>query len=148
MEEIRPDLDAAVKRHDLLFTAFVKAFVKFASDNVYFSGKDKILYQPEFEDISKLKKLMSMLDNSKVWKQIGNTENAVEVNTRSGAQLTWVNDLAVVRRKFRVTDKDSGEFVVVGPSRMDYEKVVTAVDYVSQLIENMYTKGGDDSSNE
>lgn len=148
MEEIRPNLNAVVQRHDLLFTAFVKAFVKFASDNVYFSGKDKILYQPEFEDISKLKKLMSMLDNSKVWKQIGNTENAVEVSTRSGAQLTWVNDLAVVRRKFKVTDKDSGEFVVVGPSRMDYEKVVTAVDYVSQLIENMYNGEGDDSSNE
>lgn len=148
MEEIRPNLNAVVRRHDLLFTAFVKAFVKFASDNVYFSGKDKILYQPEFEDISKLKKLMSMLDNSKVWKQIGNAENAVEVSTRSGAQLTWVNDLAVVRRKFRVTDKDSGEFVVVGPSRMDYEKVVTAVDYVSQLIENMYNGEGDDSSNE
>lgn len=148
MEEIRPDLDAVVQRHDLLFTAFFKAFVRFASENVYFSGKDRLLYQPEFEDISKLKKLMSMLDSSTVWKQIGSNENAVEISTRSGAQLTWVNDLAVVRHKFKVSDQESGEFVVVGPSRMDYEKIVTAVEYVSKMIENMYHAKGDDSDHE
>lgn len=148
MEEIRPDLDAVVQRHDLLFTAFVRAFVKFATDNVYFSGKDKILYQPEFEDIAKLKQLMTMLDSSSVWKQIGTKQNAVEVSTRSGAHLTWVDDLAVVRHKFRVADNESGEFVVVGPSRMNYEKVITAVEYVSSMIENMYNAKGDDSSDE
>ena len=147
MEEIKPELSSVVKRHELLFTAFVKAFVKFASDNVYFSGKDKVLYQPEFEDIDKLKKLMTMFDDTSVWKRIDNSENAVEVSTRNGAQLTWYNDLAVVRSKFRVNDKETGEFMVVGPSRMDYDKVVSMVEYVARMIEKMYNKNseGDDS---
>ena len=49
MRDLKPDLTAVVKQHELLFTAFVKAFVRFASENVYFSGKDKMLYQPEFD---------------------------------------------------------------------------------------------------
>jgi heat-inducible transcriptional repressor len=145
MEEIRPELNAVVKRHDLLFTAFVKAFVKFASDNVYFSGKDRMLYQPEFEDINKLKKLMTLFDDSSVWKKMDDSANAVAVTTR-GAQLTWYNDLAVVRSKFRVNDEETGEFMVVGPSRMNYDKVVSMVEYAARMIEQMYNAGGDEKN--
>lgn len=142
MEEVRPQLSAVVKRHELLFTAFVKAFMKFASENVYFSGKDRFLYQPEFEDINKLKKMMTMFDDNSVWKKMDADENAVAVSTRSGAQLTWYNDLAVVRSKFKVNDEDTGEFMVIGPSRMDYEKVVSMVEYAARMIEKMYNNGG------
>ncbi len=142
MNELKPVLSQTVRRHDLLFTAFVKAFVKFASDNVYFSGKDRMLYQPEFEDIAKLKKLMSMFEDSTVWKRIQTSDNAVAVRTKKGAELTWYGDLAVVRSKFRVNDNESGELMVVGPSRMDYEMVVSMLEYAAKMIEKMYNAGG------
>lgn len=148
MEEIKPELSAVVKRHELLFTAFVKAFVKFASENVYFSGKDRMLYQPEFEDIDKLKKLMTLFDDSTVWKRINDSDNAVAVSTRNGAELTWYNDIAVVRSKFHVNDNETGEFMVVGPSRMNYDKVIGMVEYAARMIEKMYYTQGDDSGNE
>lgn len=141
MEELRPELASVVQRHDLLFTAFVQAFVRFASENVYFSGKDRMLYQPEFEDISKLKKLMMMLDDSSVWRQIGSDTRAVATSTK-GAQLTWVNDVAIVRSTFKVNDQESGQLMVVGPSRMNYEQIVGMLDYVAQMIEKMYSKSG------
>ncbi len=146
MEEIRPELDAVVKRHELLFTAFVKAFINFANESVYFSGKDRMLYQPEFEDINKLKKLMTMFDDSTVWKKLDSNTNAVAVSTRNGAALTWYNDLAVVRSKFKVNDTETGEFMVVGPSRMNYNKVISVVDYAARMIEKMYNNGGDDEN--
>ena len=141
MEKLKPELAAVVQRHDLLFTAFVQAFVRFASENVYFSGKDRMLYQPEFEDISKLKKLMSMLDDSTVWRRIGNDEHAL-VTTARGAELTWYNDVAIVRSTFRVNDSETGQLMVVGPSRMNYDQVVGMLDYVAQMIEKMYMKTG------
>ena len=141
MEDLRPELAAVVQRHDLLFTAFVQAFVRFASENVYFSGKDRMLYQPEFEDISKLKELMNMLDDSSVWRRIGNDEHAL-VTTARGAELTWYNDVAIVRSTFRVNDSESGQLMVVGPSRMNYDQIVGMLDYVAQMIEKMYMKTG------
>lgn len=143
MDEIKPDLCKAVERHELLFAAFVKAFVKFASENVYFSGKDKMLYQPEFEEIDKLKKLMSMLDDTTSWKKLTGGANTVAVTTK-GAELTWINDLAIVRQKFHVNDEETGEFMVVGPSRMNYDKVVAMVEYAAKMIEKMYNGGGDE----
>lgn len=147
MQDIKPELSSVVQKHDLLFTAFVKAFVKFATDNVYFSGKDRILYQPEFEDINKLKKLMTMLEDttSTPWQQLDENENAIALTTHQGAQLTWVNDVAVVRSSFKVKDGESGQLMVVGPSRMNYDKVVTMIKYAAKQIEKMYDEGGGDS---
>ena len=143
MEELKPELGQVVEQHDVLFTAFVQAFVKFASENVYFSGKDKMLYHPEFEDISKLKKLMSVLDDTSKWKELNNSEHAVTVTTSKGAELTWVNDVAIVRSTFHVNKDEKGQLMVVGPSRMNYERVVSMLDYVAQMIEDMYRSGGD-----
>lgn len=148
MEQLKPDLAAVVSRHDLLFAAFVQAFVKFASENVYFSGKDRMLYQPEFEDINKLKKLMSLLDDSRVWKNIDSDTKAVAVKTTTGAELTWLNDVAVVRSTFRVNEKETGQLMVVGPSRMNYDKVVAMIEYAAKMIEKMYQSKGGGNQNE
>ncbi|MBE6122597.1 MAG: heat-inducible transcription repressor HrcA [Erysipelotrichaceae bacterium] len=143
MEDIRPQLASVVERHEILFTAFVQAFVRFASENVYFSGKDRMLYQPEFEDIGKLKQLMMMLDDSTVWREIGNSDNAVAVRTSQGTELTWLNDVAIVRSTFRVSDDESGQLMVVGPSRMNYDQVVSMIGYTAKMIEKMYNGGGE-----
>ena len=47
-KELEPLLAAQVTRHEVLFEAFVSAFMKFASDKVYCSGQSNMLYQPEF----------------------------------------------------------------------------------------------------
>lgn len=143
MEEIRPALSEVVGRHDLLFTAFVKAFVRFASENVYFSGKDRMLYQPEFTDITKLKQLMMMFEDAGVWKKMHTQENAIAVKTKRGSELTWYNDLAVVRSKFSVGDGETGEMMVVGPSRMNYDMVISMLEYSARMIERMYNAIGD-----
>ena len=143
LEDVKPELGAVVQRHDVLFTAFLRAFIRFANDTVYFSGKDKVLFQPEFEDINKMKKLMGMFEDENVWKQMDENANAVALTTRGGSQLTWVNDLAVVRSKFRLNEEDSGELMVVGPSRMEYDRIVPLLDYVARMIEEAYRKGDD-----
>ena len=142
MEELRPQFARLVKQHETLFAAFVKAFVKFASETVYFSGRERMLYQPEFEDISKLKKLMEMMKDAQGWKAIDSGERAVALRTHKKSELTWVDDVAIVRTRFRINDMDSGQLMVVGPSRMDYDKVISMLEYAVSIIENVYSNNG------
>ncbi|MBQ2689891.1 MAG: heat-inducible transcription repressor HrcA [Solobacterium sp.] len=142
MEELRPQFSRLVKQHETLFAAFVKAFVKFASETVYFSGRERMLYQPEFEDISKLKKLMEMMKDAQGWRSIDSGERAVALRTNKKSELTWVDDVAIVRTKFRINDMDSGQLMVVGPSRMDYDKVISMLEYAVSIIENVYSDNG------
>ncbi len=143
MENLRPQFSRMVKRHEALFAAFVKAFVNFANENVYFSGRNRMLYQPEFEDIDKLKRLMEMLEDSEGWRAIESGETAVALRTGRKSELTWVDDVAIVSTKFRINDMDSGQLMVVGPSRMNYDRVISMLEYAVSIIENNYSdKGG------
>ena len=142
MEELKPQFTMLVKRHETLFAAFVKAFVKFANENVYFSGKDRMLYQPEFEDIDKLKKLMGMLEDTENWRTMDSNERAVAVRSDKRSELTWVDDVAIVRTKFHINDVESGQLMVVGPSRMNYDKVISMLEYAVSIIENIYSNNG------
>ena len=140
MNELKPILAHSVKRHEALFNAFMQAFVKFASENVYYSGASNMLYQPEFADIEKMRSIMKMLEDSKLWRSLGNNDNRLKLTTTDDKnQLVWFDDMAVVSSTFRVGDEE-GKLMVVGPSRMDYNRIVSVLDFAAEFIEKQFSK--------
>lgn len=144
MESIRPILAAAVEKHEILFRAFVESFIKFASDNIYFSGKENMLYQPEFADIEKLKSMMSMLENSSAFRQIEEGEGTLMLRKNDKSQLVWRDDIAIVSSKLRIKDNEEAQLMLVGPNRMDYERIVSMMDYVTSIVEKILKGGNND----
>ena len=137
LELLRPILAEKVTKYELLFNVFMKAFVKFASDNVYFSGQSNMLYQPEFADVEKLKNLMSLLDQENGWRDLSLASSKFALDTMKGTKLVWLDDLAVISSPF-VVDDQMGQLMVVGPPRMDYDKIVGLLEYISETIERTY----------
>lgn len=147
MQEIQPLLAAHITRHEVLFQAFVNAFMRFASDNVYCSGQSNMLYQPEFADIEKLKQLMSMLEDSSVWRQLANHDGDLMVRIGSDVndnELLQLDDVAVVASKFKINSDEEGQLMIVGPTRMQYNRVVALMEYMSKVIEQMYQEEYDE----
>lgn len=139
MKQLEPELAAKVTRHEVLFEAFVGAFVKFASNQFYFSGKSNMLYQPEFADIEKLKHMMNMLENTSLWRQISaeNERMVVRIGNDNSAVLNR-DDVSVVASKFKISDAEEGQLMIVGPTRMPYNEVVALMEYMSRRIEEMF----------
>ena len=134
--DVRPILTTQVKQHEELFNAFLEAFVKFASNSVYFSGKENILYQPEFNDVDKLRRLVSAFENSKVWKTLPlSSEDGIQINIGNETPLGKMNDVSVISASFKTGETSKGSISVIGPTRMPYEKVVALVEYISENIE-------------
>ena len=102
MNEIEPLLAAQVARHEVLFEAFVSAFMKFASEKVYCSGQTNMLYQPEFADINKLREVMKVLEDSSLFRQLANHEGNVAIEIGGDNELIQVDDMAVVSSKFHL----------------------------------------------
>ena len=140
MREIEPLLASHVARHEVLFEAFVNAFMRFATENVYCSGQSNMLYQPEFADIEKLKELMKMLEDSSLFRQIANHEGNMAIEIGGEHELVQVDNVAVISSKFRIGDNEQGELMVVGPTRMRYNRVVALMEYMSKVIEDMYNE--------
>jgi heat-inducible transcriptional repressor len=138
MNFLQPVLSKHVKRSEALFQAFINAFIRFTSDNVYFSGKNNMLYQPEFSDIEKLRRLMSMMENSSIWRQIKTTEEGVNIQIGTHENVLELDDVSVVSSKFRMRNNEEGQLMVVGPTRMDYDKVVSMMEFMTTTIESLF----------
>ena len=53
-------------------------------------------------------------------------------------QLIQMNNVAVVSSRFKLGNNEEGELMVVGPSRMEYNRVVALMEYMSEVLEEMY----------
>lgn len=140
MNEIKPILANQVKRHEALFNAFIQAFRRFASDHMYYSGATNMLYQPEFADIEKLRNVMRMLEDEQLVREIARRGQSTLLRAGNKSELIWVDDMAVVSTSFRVNDTQEGKLMVVGPSRMNYDRVTSMLDFIGEILEQKYYK--------
>lgn len=147
MTELEPILAEHVKRYEALFQAFLKAFLKFnsESDNYYFSGKNNMLYQPEFHDIKKVRKLMEIMENDSVWRRFEHQKKGVNVSIGESGEYIDVDDVTVVSSRFRMNDNEEGQLMVMGPTRMEYDRVIGLMEYMTDAIERLFNdKENDD----
>lgn len=143
LESLKPILNDSVQRFELLYNAFAGAFVKFASETVYFDGTSNMMYQPEYADIEKLKELTKFFDDSKLFRKLVDKQienNNVVAVTPKGTELMWKDDLAIVTSEIRISDnpEDNAKLMVVGPRRMEYNRVISLLDFICQEIEDMF----------
>lgn len=141
LESIKPILVTSVKRHEMLFNAFVGAFTRFASEKLYFSGTSNLLYQPEYSDVEKLKDLIKVFDDPEKVKtmvsKVGNEANITAI-TPKGTELIWKDDMAIVTTDVKVNKSDALKLMVLGPKRMEYNRVISLMNFISKAIEEMY----------
>lgn len=143
MESLRPILQENILRYEYLFEAFASAFVKFASNRMYFSGKNNLLNYPEFNSPEKMKDLLDMLENSSMWQQICAEQASTRIQTSAHSQTIWKDDMAIITSDICLGAEEVHQLMVVGPSRMHYSKVVTMVEYIAKMIEDVYGKKGE-----
>lgn len=139
---IKPILAKSIKQYETIFQAFFNAFLKFANQNFYLSGTNNLFDQPEFTDVHKLKQLMNMFENSGIWRDIGSSQDALKLTHSEHSSLVWMDDVAVVTSTFKLDEQEQGQLMVVGPSRMEYDRIVGLMEFMSNAIEKIYGKGG------
>ena len=142
LNDLEPILAANVKHHEALFQAFINAFINFSQSNTpYISGKNNMLYQPEFNDIEKVRKVMNMLENKSIWRQYEQREKHEKngVNVSIGDNLIEIDDVSVVSSSFRLGNAEEGKLMVVGPKRMAYDKVIGMMEYMTKTIEELFS---------
>lgn len=144
--DVKPILSAKIKEHEELFNAFLEAFVKFASSNVYFSGKENMLYQPEYNDVNKLRRIVSAFENAQVWNALAplSLEDGVTVKIGTDSPIDEISDVSVISASFKTGENSKGSISVIGPTRMPYEKVVSLVEYISKSIETAFFDDDDE----
>lgn len=131
--EIKPIIKEYVKQHEVIYNAFYDVFSEFAVKNdVSFVGRTKILNQPEFNSVDKIKKLFTKLDDDKLLNYIEEDNN--DINIYIGNETHLDEDVTVIKTKYK-TASDEGTIAVIGPKRMEYAKVVSLLNYIKENLD-------------
>ncbi len=127
--EIKPIIGKYVKQHEQLYNAFYNVFTDFTNTNFNVVGKNKFLDQPEFSNVEKIKNVFNKLDDQKLLREI-KTEDDKNIKIYIGNESNIDEDVTVIKTKVK-----DGEIAIVGPKRMEYDRVVAMLEYIKENIE-------------
>ncbi len=131
--EIKPIIGNYVKSHEALYQAFYNAFNEFSFKNhMHMAGRTKLLDYREFDNVSKVKEILNKFDDDNMVKKIEADNNAI--NVYIGHESNFDDDVSVIKTKY-VVNGEEGTIAIIGPKRMDYEKVVALLDFIKHNIE-------------
>lgn len=113
-------------------------------EKVYLRGTLNILNQPEFRDISKVKTLLGLLEQEDVLRNLlqVRTDNPHEVTVRIGREnnMPEFEDCSVVTAVYSVDNQIMGSVGVIGPTRMEYDKVVSILEFVAHSLSKVLSR--------
>ena len=133
--EIKPIIGKYIKQQEMIYNVFYNAFNEIAnkSNNYHFSGKTNILMQPEFNNVDKIKKIVNKFESDDIISNI--EETSTGINVYIGDESKIDSDVTVIKTKYTVNGEE-GTIAIIGPKRMEYDKVIGMLEYIKKEIEN------------
>ena len=132
--EIKPVIIDKIKEYESVMKFFYDAFNDFAFQNndVFFGGKTNILKQPEYDEPDKIKGIISKLENIELVKKIETDDK--EINIFIGEENEFDDNVTVIKTSYNINGEE-GTIAVIGPKRMEYDKVVSLLNYLKGYME-------------
>jgi len=104
-----------------------------------FDGVNNLLNYPEYSDIDRVRDMLGLFDQQDDLREVMSTDDGDHTNVFIGSEnaVEVMNNSSLIFRTVKSGDRVIGAIGVIGPRRMDYSKVVTLVDYMSNNISRM-----------
>ncbi len=106
-------------------------------------GTNLMLRQPEFQDIRRLDAVLGLLEQGAVILQLLKrfiAGDSVSVLIGSEAAVDAVKDCSVVGAQYTIGNRPAGYLAVIGPTRMEYKKTISAVDFIAHHLSDLLTE--------
>ena len=131
--EVKPIIGQYVKQHEILYNAFYNAFTDFTNEpNIKMSGTKNILMQPEFNDTAKIREIISKFDDKEIVKHIEEADSGIKIYI--GSESEFDNDVTIIKMKYDMNGEE-GTLALIGPKRMEYDRVMALLSYIKENLE-------------
>lgn len=132
--EIKPIIGRYVTEHERLYNAFYNVFNDFSTNDINVVGRTKFLEQPEFTSVAKIKNIFEKLDDEETLREIEKDDDN-NIKIYIGKENNIDEDVTVIKTKFK-NGNEEGTLAIVGPKRMDYERVVSMLEFIKDQVED------------
>ena len=95
-----------------------------------------LLNYPEYSDVEKAKSFLAVLESKDKLRRLMNRSGGMEVTIRIGAEndIPEMSDCSIVTAQYRVGDQASGTLGIIGPTRMNYNRVIPVLEFMGRAM--------------
>lgn len=147
MQQIKEKAGAYGDLASSILDCVAEAMAEEDDSEIYTSGATNILKYPELADKEKMTELLATFEEKHMLSAWANDE-PVEENKEHGIQVyigeespvESMKDCSVVTATYQIKEGVYGKIGIVGPKRMDYEKVVGTLENCMQQLDDIFKK--------
>lgn len=113
---------------------------------IYTSGATNIFKYPELSDSEKASELISALEEKQQLVNLvteslsDDKENGIQVYIGNETQIQTMKDCSVVTATYELDEGVKGTIGIIGPKRMDYEKVLDTLKILMKQLDGIFKK--------
>lgn len=155
VEDINLGLIAAVKQEAGIHSEIIGNVIDAAAESItadedlqiYTSGTMNIFKYPELTDNAKASELISTFEDTRDLSSIVEgtlaneaEETGIQVYIGNETPVQAMKDCSVVTATYELGDGMKGTVGIIGPKRMDYDKVITTLKNMRHALDDLYKK--------
>ncbi len=129
--EVKPIIEKKMKQYEAIYNIFYDAFSDFTKSNVHFSGKINLLKQPEYNNVEEIKKIINKFEDESLINHIEEEKDGINIYIGSDSEID--PNVTVIKTKIVINGVEE-TIAIIGPKRMEYDKVVSLLDYINKNI--------------
>ncbi|WP_078552763.1 heat-inducible transcriptional repressor HrcA [Bacillus alkalicellulosilyticus] len=146
VNEVAAVLKSQVSNYQQLLTVLDDTLKYEKNDRVFYGGKTNLLTQPEFKDIEKVRLLYNILEEDQLVQQIFRTDTSgIQVRIGHENDEKAFENCSIITASYSFGGKDMGTIGILGPTRMEYRRVIGIIDFISKdltkILTHLYQRG-------
>ena len=140
-KEVAVLLKQHIHNYEALVATLTKSFVTTEPARLFFGGKTNMLRQPEFHDVQKVHSLLSMIEQEQGFYELMKQHSTgITVKIGRENQLSALEDCSLITATYSVGLEQVGTLAILGPTRMEYSRVISLLSIFSNDLTTLLTK--------
>jgi heat-inducible transcriptional repressor len=140
-QEIAGEMRRHVEQYEEMLQILETSLSKEESERVYLRGATKIMDQPEFRDVNKVKDILELLEqNDQLIHLLGTPGDGLQIRIGQENQLEAMKECSIITTSYYLDGKPVGMVGILGPTRMEYGKVISVLNYLAEGLSRMLTE--------
>jgi len=110
--------------------------------DVIIGGSANLLGYPEYADVNKARNFLAVLESKDTIRRVLSRDGGMEISIRIGPenQVPELNDCSIVSASYRVGDHSNGTLGIIGPTRMNYNRVISVLDFMGRALSDVLSE--------
>ncbi len=137
--EERALYDQFVRRVIMLSNQAFSEATEESESEIYLDGASNLIKNPEFSDITRMRVLFETIEQrsrlaSLISECIRGDSQEVRITIGAENTLPGIEDCTLIASRYVVDEKTIGSLGILGPTRMEYARAISLVEYVARIF--------------